>query len=218
MCRSVVEARLGRRRTTGGPAVLTGTSGAYLGERPIPRFLQDRGLVVILGPRGVGNSAVARRVLRCRTVLLRGQALQDAAALAVQRKKWEDEVLEAPGLVIDGPTYLYRRPGATRLWHALIQARCDRGNRTVVCGVQGDESAMLLLEATEPEMRVTLNLRLPVGRGRHRFAARVCDELELARTHAKVEVSEPWTYLKVIRALKKVRRDLEEQAESADSG
>ncbi len=164
--------------------------------------------MVVLGPRGVGKSSVARRVLGARPLVLRGQALQDAAARAVQRKRWADDILAAPGLVIDGPTYLHRRPGAVRLWMALIRERCERGNRTVVCGVEEDESAVLLLDAIPPEGRVTLNLRYPVGRGRRRFACRVCDELGLERQHGKVEISEPWTYLKVMRALKKLVRDI----------
>jgi len=207
------ESTLGKRRTTVTPAALTGTSGEFLGLRPLPRLLQDRCLVVILGPRGVGKSSVARRVLATRPLVLRGQALQDAAARAVQRKRWADEVLDAPAFVIDGPTYLYRRPGATRLWMSLIQQRCERGHRTAVCGVEGDESAVLLLDAIEPERRVTLNLRYPVGRGRRRFASRVCDELGLERQHAKIEVSEPWTYLKVMRALKRTARLQEDPRE-----
>ncbi len=204
------EFTLSKRRTTVAPAVLAGTSGEYLGRRPLPRRLQDRCLVVVLGPRGVGKSSVARRILGGRPLVLRGQALSDAAARAVQRKRWADDALDAPGLVIDGPTYLYRRPGATRLWMALLQERCERGHRTVVCGVQGDSSAVLLLDAIPPQQRVTLNLRYPEGRGRRRFAGRVCDELGLERKHAKLEVSEPWTYLKVMRSLKRVARELEE--------
>lgn len=213
-----MEATLGRRKTSGSPAVLTGTSGEYLGKRALPRLLQDRCLVVVLGPRGSGKSSVARRVLQDRAVVLRGQALQDAAARAVQRKRWADDVLEAPGLVIDGPTYLFRRPGATRVLQVLIRERCERDLRTVVVGVEGDESAVLLLDSLEPERRVTMNLRHPEGRGRNRFAARVCDELGLERKHAKVEVSEPWTYLKVMRTLKKLARELEEQAQAPAAG
>lgn len=198
---------MGKRRTTVALAVLTGTSGEYLGKRALPRLLQDRCLVVMVGPHGVGKSSVARQVLGERPLVLRGQALQDAVARAVQRKCWADDLLDSPGLVIDGPTYLHRRPGATRLWMALIQARCEAGHRTVVCGVEGDESAVILLDAIQPEGRVTLNLRYPVGRGRRRFAGRVCDELGLERQHAKLEISEPWTYLKVMRALKKLTRD-----------
>jgi hypothetical protein len=60
----------------------------------------------------------------------------------------------------------------------------------------------------DEQTRVTLNLRYPQGRGRVRFATRVCEELGLDRRYARtVRPEDPWTYLKVIRALKRIERE-----------
>ena len=67
---------------------------------------------------------------------------------------------------------------------------------------------LLLADEKYVHHRVTLNLRYPQGRGRVRFAARVCEELSLDRRYARyVQPDGTWTYLKVIRALKKIARD-----------
>jgi len=45
-------------------------------------------------------------------------------------------------------------------------------------------------------------LRFPVGRGRRRFALRVCDDLGLDGAHARsVKNLEPWSYARVRAAL-----------------
>ena len=141
-------------------------------------------------------------------LVLKGSGLHDAAAAAVRRGKWPEELLLAPDVLIDGPTLLSRRPGVTRLLQALIRERSGRGHRTVVCQGDGDDSVLLLVEESEVQNQVTLNLRFPQGRGKIRFAARVCEELGIDRRYARlVQPEDRWTYLKVIRALKKVQRD-----------
>ncbi len=58
------------------------------------------------------------------------------------------------------------------------------------------------MEAVHPGYRATIVLRFPVGRGRLRFAKRLCDELDLSHTHAKdMAAIEPWTYAAVRDAL-----------------
>jgi len=60
----------------------------------------------------------------------------------------------------------------------------------------------------DEQTRVTLNLRYPQGRGRIRFAVRVCEELGIDRRYARTtQPEDPWTYLKVIRALKRIERE-----------
>ncbi|MEC7241768.1 MAG: hypothetical protein VXW32_11065 [Myxococcota bacterium] len=189
-------------------ALLGGTSSEYLGRRPLPQLLVSRSFVLVLGPRGVGKTSVAKRVLGKNPLVLKGAALHDAAASAVRRGRWPLEVLDAPDLLIDGPTLLSRRPGVTRLLQALIRERSGRGHRTAVCQGDGDDSVLLLAQESEVQNQVTLNLRYPQGRGRIRFAARVCEELGIDRRYARlVQPEDRWTYLKVIRALKKIKRD-----------
>ena len=189
-------------------ALLGGTSSEYLGRRPLPRLLNTRPFVLILGPRGVGKTAVAKRILGRNTLTLKGEALHAAAASAVRRRKWPEAVAECEYLLIDGPTLLSRRPGVTRLLQHLISSRSEKGLRTVVCQGEGDDSVLLLTDEMDESTRVTLNLRYPQGRGRVRFAVRVCEELGLDRKFARIaQPEEPWTYLKVIRALKRMQRE-----------
>ena len=189
-------------------ALLGGTSSEYLGKRPLPKLLSERPFIVILGPRGVGKTSVAKRVLGRNPVVLKGQVLHDAAASAVRRRRWPEQMLDCPALLIDGPTLLSRRPGVTRLLQELIRERAERGLRTAVCQGDGDDSVLLLADEGDVQQRVTLNLRYPQGRGRVRFAARVCEELGLDRRYARtVQPDGLWTYLKVIRSLKKIERD-----------
>jgi len=201
------------------PSLLGGTSSEYLGKRPLPRLLSQRQFVLILGPRGVGKTAVARRVLGRQVLLLRGEALHNAATSAVRKGRWSVDVLETPSLLIDGPTMLHRRPGVTRLLQALIERRTKNGLRTVVCQGDGDDSVLLLADGMDEQSRVTLNLRYPEGRGRVRFAHNVCEQLGLdVRIARTVQPDDPWTYLKVIRALKKIAREKERECEEAAHG
>ena len=58
------------------------------------------------------------------------------------------------------------------------------------------------MDAVNLEQRATLSLRFPVGRGRRRFALKVCDELGLDATYARRMVSmEPWSYTAVRQSL-----------------
>ncbi len=164
-------------------------------------------MVLVLGPRGAGKSAVARKILGGQPVVLRGDRLDTEAIGAVRRRTWREEFLLAPTLLIDGPTFLQRRPGVTRLLLQLVQARAEGQMKTAVC--QGeDESLLLLADAVEPHERATVHLRFPQRRGRLRFAKRRCVELGLPPAAAlDLVIDEPWTYLKVTRALMRVARE-----------
>ncbi len=190
-------------RASSPPALLVGTSTEYIGRRPLPRVLRSRPFILILGPLGVGKTTVALRVLGGDALILQGEALHTAAVRAVRRKRWTGELLGAPALIIDGPTYLGRRPGATRLLLELIRARADQGLRTIVCQGQGDDSAALLADALEPELRATLTLRFPIGRGRQRFQVRMAQRMGLEpAVGRRLVVEEPWTYERVLAALR----------------
>lgn len=198
----------GRHKARNCTALLSGTSSEYLGRRALPRLLQERPFLVILGPHGTGKTSVARRLMGPLLISLRGEALQEAAASAVRRRRWPDDVRNSPSLLIDGPTLLNRRPGAVRLLQSLILERCEAGYRTVVCQGDGDNSVILLLDGIPENLRVTLNLRFPAGRGRVKFASRMCQQLQIDRRYAReVQPEDGWTYLKVIRALHRIKRD-----------
>lgn len=189
-------------------ALLMGTSSEYLGRRPLPNLLKDRPFILLLGLPGVGKTSVARRVLGQRATLLHGANLQEAAVAAVRRRRWPEELQTAEALIIDGPTLLHRRPGVTRLLQALIKQRSNDGLRTAVCQGAGDDSVLLLVDGLEESDRVTLNLRFPAGRGRVRWTMRMCQEMGVDRSLARrVQPEGVWTYLKVVRALKRVQKD-----------
>lgn len=197
-------ARNGGRRTTS--RVLAGTSTQYL-SGPVPHVLRQSLIVLVCGPRGVGKSSVVRHMMQGATMVLRGEGLQAAATRAVRQKKWPADVLNAERLVIDGPSFLRRRPGVRRLLDWLLKQRVAAGHRTVV--IEGtDDSAMLLVAAVPASTRVTLNLRYPKAPGRRRFILRECLAIGLEPEAAKdLSVDEPWTYLKVKRALRRQFRD-----------
>ncbi len=191
-------------------ALLMGTSSEYLGRRPLPNLLTERPFLLVLGLPGVGKTSVARRVLGSKATLLRGANLQEAAVAAVRRRRWPEDLQTAEALIIDGPTLLHRRPGVIRLLQALIKTRSEQGLRTAVCQGAGDDSVLLLVDGLEGNERVTLNLRFPSGRGRVRWTMRMCQELGVDRGLARqVQPDGPWTYLKVMRALKRIQKDHE---------
>lgn len=198
-------ARTTKKKRRDPPALLAGTSSQYLGERPLPKVLRTRAFVLILGPRGSGKSAVARQVLPD-AITLRGDKLDTEAARAVRRRKWPDELQSAPELIIDGPSFLSRRAGVRRLLEQLLSERAEAGLRTTV--VQGpDDSALLLADAVQPHQRATVNLRFPQRRGRQRFTRLIAAELGSPLDAAEgLVIEEPWTYLKVIRALHRLKR------------
>lgn len=167
--------------------------------------------MLVLGPAGCGKSSLARRLAGADGYTLRGDKLDTEAVRAVRTGRWPETLHQAPVLVIDGPTFLGRRPGVTRLLTVLLRERVADGLKTVLCE-GSDDSLSVLAENIAPNLRVTVNLRFPQQRGRRRFAKRIADELGLpASVPQELTVEAPWTYRKVIRALHRARRDLDDQ-------
>src|SRR5436190_8671872 len=48
------------RRRRAEPALVSGTSGEFLGRKPLPRSVATRPALFIFGPAGVGKTSVAR--------------------------------------------------------------------------------------------------------------------------------------------------------------
>ncbi len=185
------------RRTHDDSALLTGTSGEFLGRRPLPRVLRLRPLVVVCGPRCVGKSSVAVVIAGDKARVVDDRGLHQAAVWRIRQQRWSKALLDEPCLVIDGPVFLATRPAAAGMVAALIKLRVAAGLRTILVeGPVDDGSVQLLMDAVPPEQRVTLTLRFPVEGGRLRFAQRICDELGLDRAVARLTLAvEPWCYL-----------------------
>lgn len=185
------------RRTHDDSALLTGTSGEYLGRRPLPKVLRQRPLVVVCGPRCVGKSSVAVVIAGERARVVDDHGLHQATVWRIRQQRWSKALLDQPCLVIDGPVFLATRPAVAGMVAALIKLRVHAGLRTILVeGPVDDGSVQLLMDAVPPEQRATLTLRFPVEGGRLRYAQRICDELGLDRAAARETLAvEPWCYL-----------------------
>lgn len=188
------------------PVLLSGTSSEYLGRKPLPRALRIRPVIVLAGPPGVGKTTVARRIAGEDALLLDGNALHRATVERVRRQAWSGPFLEAERLILDGPVFLSRRPGATLAIRELIRRRAELRRITVLCeGSPRDGSVGLLMDAVGPELRATVTLRFPVGRGRLRITRHICQSVGVEpRLATGVARMEPWSYqsaLEAVRAL-----------------
>lgn len=190
------------------PTFFSGTSSEYLGRRPLPRALQARPVVFLLGPSGVGKTAVASRLLGADATHITGKPLLDVLSYQARYRRWPDPIRHAPALIMDGPCFLTRRPAVQQSLRGLLQARVTDGLRTALCESDDVTSLLCLMEGVRSELRATVALRFPEGRGRRRTAARLCDELGMSRVHArKVVELEPWTYTRVVAALIRIREE-----------
>lgn len=182
------------------PALLTGTSGEFMGRKPLPRLLRERKVIYVLGPHGVGKSRVARLLSGPSREDLDRQSLEHALIERVRTGKWANTLLRAPSLVIDGPVWLRNRHGAVTLLLELARLRAAAGYRTVICQAELDGSVEELISASEPGSAVVVGLRFPTGkRSRLRCARDLCDELGLPHEVAiGSDTLDPWRYDRLV--------------------
>ena len=114
---------------------------------------------------------------------------------------WDQALVEASGVVIECPVF-----GASAIrisaLQIFIRARSGGGRHTFVCEAESGTPMEDLMAAVHPGYRATVVLRFPIGRGRKRFALRVCDELGVSMEYARdTEHIDPWTYAVVREAI-----------------
>lgn len=179
--------------------MLAKTARELLGERPLPRILQSRPVVFVLGPPEAGKSTVAERLLRGLVVRrCDAECLRQSLNKAARNRRWCEETREAPGLWLDAVDCLHGRYGAIDLLGRLLAERAAEGRRTVLCQGPVDTSVTLLHAKLAPELGATVLLRFPVGRGRRRYVAERCRARGIDPSRAGPAVAlEPWSYARV---------------------
>ena len=184
------------------PALVSGTSQEFLGEKPLPRVIRDRGMVFILGPAGVGKSTVALTLAGDEALSLTENEVLGALKDQVREREWTKRLLNAHSLLLECPCFLDRRPAALDALRAFLRLRAGGGRRTIVVEAASGTAMERLMEAVHPGYRATIVLRFPVGRGRLRFAKRLCTELQISEMNAtETTTLDPWTYAAVKSAL-----------------
>ncbi len=183
-----------------GPAAITRTSGEILGRRGLPRALEGRPLVFVLGPRGVGKSTIAERLLRGHDTTR--MDFRDALVDAVGRGAWPRRFELAPALWIDDLDYLHGRMGACEFLARLLRVRAQAGRLTVLCQGAADDSILELARRVPCEARATMLLRFPVGRGRRGWVQERASSAGIPWPCVReLATLEPWSYRVVDEAL-----------------
>lgn len=184
------------------PALVSGTSQEFLGQKPLPRVIRDRGMVFILGPAGVGKSTVALSLAGDEALSLTESEVLGALKDHVREREWTERLLNSHRLLLECPCFLDRRPAALDALRTFLRLRAGGGRRTIVVEAASGTAMERLMEAVHPGYRATIVLRFPVGRGRLRFAKRLCTDLQISEMNAtETTTLDPWTYAAVKSAL-----------------
>ena len=192
------------------PAFVSGVFTEFIGNKPLPKAAEDRLLRFIFGPSGVGKTIVAKSMLPETAVLLRQHELADRFLHHIRRREWSEDVLEPSGLIAEIPCFLDQRPLLLQLLTELVLFRCRQGWPTILLDSESNGSVQELLKRIPIELRASILLRFPEGRGRYRFLAHACRERGLSLKHARrLARVEPWSYSRVLSELD----DLQKAAE-----
>lgn len=184
------------------PALVSGTSQEFLGQKPLPRVIRDRSMVFILGPDGVGKSTVARTLAGEKALILADGDVLDELSDHARTRQWTTRLTQTASLLLECPCFLDRRPAAMDALRTLLRLRAGGGRRTIVVEAGSGTAMETVMEAVHPGYRATIVLRFPIGRGRLRFAKRLCHELGISDVAARDTTEiEPWTYATVKTAL-----------------
>jgi len=180
------------------PALVSGTSQEFLGQKPLPRVIRDRSLVFVIGPEGVGKTSVGKVLAGRDAVYLNEEAVLEALTTHARTRSWSEPLTTAPKLVLECPCFLDRRPAALAALKLLLRERAGGGRRTIVVEARSGTAIERVMEGVHPGYRATLVLRFPVGRGRQRFARRLCEQLNICPSKAlETTHLEPWSYASV---------------------
>ena len=152
----------------------------------------------------MGKTSVARRLVPD-ALHLHERALLDAVSEQVRQRQWPDGLDTRPALILEGPSFLPHRPGLAGAVQSLLDVRAQAGLKTIVTDAEG-AAALGMMEGIPPELRATVVLRFPVGRGRLRLARHLCEQMGLDPAHADptVEIT-PWSYAAVHAHLERVQ-------------
>ncbi len=187
--------------TVGGdvlePAAVTRTSAELLHRSP-PQVLSTRPIRFVLGPKGVGKSSVAARLLGKDAIVVSGEGLRSALTRAARYKKWPEGWEAAPALLLDEVDCLHGRFGVLQMLGRLLDQRARNNLATVICQGSADTSITLLYESVPLHLRASLLLRFPVGRGRRSYVKARCEARSIDMAHVKKGAAlEPWSYAAV---------------------
>ncbi len=179
------------------PAAVTRTSAELL-HRSLPQVLSARPIRFVLGPKGVGKSSVAARLLGKDAIVVSGDGLRSALTRAARYKKWPEGWEAAPALLLDEVDCLHGRFGVLQMLGRLLDQRARNSLATVICQGSADTSITLLYDSVPLHLRASLLLRFPVGRGRRSYVKARCEARGIDMAHVKKGAAlEPWSYAAV---------------------
>jgi hypothetical protein len=176
--------------------------------------IQQRPVVFILGPAGVGKTKVALRLAQPRYAFFERDQVEAEVKKRLELRSWSPEVASTPSVVLEAPIWLERRPGVCRYVLELINLRAAAGLRTIVCQPPDSRTVDELLAEVDGARIVLIGLRFPQGRrGRRRVAIRMCEARGIDPEAARgTELLEPWTYARVLAQLEEWQRSPQARA------